>query len=84
MISPRGNYVTLLKSRRNKSISKTREAYLGQKNLHVLKLLKPKNYSCEDHKLKLSKRKNSLNKSQSANRNSLSKLDTLTSRQASK
>lgn len=84
MISPRGNYVTLLKSRRNKSIEKTREAYLGHKNIRTLKLEKTKNFSCENQKLKLSNRKNSLNKSHSLNRNSTSKLETLTSRQVSK
>jgi hypothetical protein len=69
MISPRSNYITLLKSRRNKSIEKTREAYLGPKNPYKLKLEKPKNLSSDDRKCKqLTNRKNSLNKSHSVNR----------------
>ena len=58
----------MLKSRRNKSIEKTREAYLGPKNPYKLKLEKPKNLSSDDRKCKLTNRKNSLNKSHSVNR----------------
>lgn len=74
MISPRSNYITLLRSRRNKSIEKTREAYLGPKNPYKIKLDKSKNYSSDDKKNKLTDRKNSFNKSHSVNRDSLSKL----------
>lgn len=50
MISPRSNYITLLGSRRNKSIE-TREAYLAHKNPYKLKLDKSKNLS-SDYKKK--------------------------------
>ncbi len=74
MISPRSNYITLLRSRRNKSIEKTREAYLAHKNPYKLKLDKSKNLSSDDKKNKVTNRKNSFNKSHSVNRDSLSKL----------
>ena len=40
MLSPRGAYVTLLKSKRNPSVEQSRQAYLGQHNKQKSKFLK--------------------------------------------
>ena len=49
MLSPRGEYITLLKSRRNRSIELTRQAYLNKKNSIKLKPSRKRDRSCESN-----------------------------------
>ena len=75
MFSPRGEYITLLKSRRNRSIELTRQAYLNQKNSIKIKNSRKRDRSCETNQPYHTERNKLEKKSNSINRRSTNRLD---------
>jgi hypothetical protein len=74
MLSPRGEYITLLKSRRNRSIELTRQAYLHQKNA-VKNKSRKRDRSCESNQPYHTERNKPDKKSNSINRRSTNRID---------